>query len=73
MFCVLVGSMAFVSVRRQKRLSASLFDQRKQGTQTRPRGRRDSDAMEVEIEFSKVDTQETVPLVDTSNNPLEII
>jgi hypothetical protein len=31
MICVLLGGLAIMSVRRNKRLSASLFDQRKQG------------------------------------------
>jgi hypothetical protein len=71
-FCFLFGAMALASVRGQKRLGASLFDQRKIGAQQKPRGRRSSDAEEEMIEFTRVD-QESVPLVDTSSNPLEVI
>jgi hypothetical protein len=74
-FCFLIGAMALASVRRQKSFSASLFDQRKIGEQQKPRGRRSSsDAEEEEemVEFNRVDL-ESVPLVDTSSNPLEVI
>jgi hypothetical protein len=77
MICLVIGSLAFASVRRQKRLSASLFDQRKQGLAQQakpPRGRRNSDVEEEEvIEFSSMTNQEMVPLVVTSSNPLEVI
>lgn len=88
MFCLLIGSLAFASVRKQKRLSASLFDQRKQGIngtaatpQQPPRGRRDSNLVtpdsresEEEIEFTPMTNQETIPLVRVdSNSRLEII
>lgn len=73
MFCLLIGSMAFMSVRKQKRVSASLFDQRKQ-TLKQKKGRRGSDFFneEEEIEFTKID-QESVPLVESSSNPLEVV
>jgi hypothetical protein len=71
-FCFLIGAMALTSVRRQKRIGASLFDQRKIGAQQKPRERRSSDAEEEMVEFIRVD-QESVPLVDTSSNPLEVI
>ena len=64
--------MAFMSVRKQKRVSASLFDQRKQ-TLKQKKGRRGSDFFnEEEIEFTKID-QESVPLVESSSNPLEVV
>ena len=81
MICVVVGSMAFMSVRRQKRNTASLFDQRKLAAeaarQQAKKAKRGSEYMEnnqdEEIEFTRLDQEETVPLVDSSSNPLEII
>jgi len=80
MICVVLGSMALISVRRLKRVTASLFDKRKMAAREESRKakekRRSSEYVEShqdeEIEFSRID-QETVPLVDTSSNPLEII
>jgi hypothetical protein len=80
MFCLLIGSMAFMSVKRQKKVSASLFDQRKQAAAPpKPpptqRGRRDSDAHTngEEVEMARID-RETVPLLmENSSNPLEVI
>jgi hypothetical protein len=70
MFCFLLGSMAFASVKKQKRLSASLFDQRKRGVQLN--GRHQRDTGEEVIEFSRIE-EESVPLVHSSSNPLEVI
>lgn len=71
--------MAFMSVRRQKRSSASLFDLRKQGVNGK-RPLRGSESQDIEIEFSNVTSrkgdpsnEEVVPLVDTSSNPLAVI
>lgn len=72
MVCLLVGSMAFASMRKQKRLSSSLFDQRRRGIQTNPRRQRDNNMIRedaVTIELS----QESVPLFETSSNPLEVV
>lgn len=73
--------MAFMSVRRQQRANASLFDQRKLAAEAArlkaKRARRSSEYVEShqdeEIEFTNTHLEETVPLVDTSSNPLEII
>ena len=84
MFCLLIGSVAFSSARRQKAVTASLFEQRKHGAQQKPRRRRDSDwEREQEqgdtIEFTQIvpedgeRAEETVPLMETSNNPLEVV
>lgn len=73
-----------MSVRRQKRVSASLFEQRKLAAeaarQQAKKARRSSEYVEnnqdEEIEFTRIDQQqqdEMIPLVDTSSNPLEII
>jgi hypothetical protein len=59
--CVLVGTAAFVSARKQKVLSASLFDQRKLGIDAKRR-RRDSSAPPEEIEMAKM--EETIPLTE---------
>lgn len=70
MICLLLGSIAFTSVRRQKRLNASLFDQRRRGMQPNPRRQRDSSRESIGmIELS----QETVPLFQSSSNPLEVV
>jgi hypothetical protein len=70
--CFLIGCLAIVQVRRQKVVSASLFELRKRGAQQKPRYRRSSDAEEEQIEFSVIE-QETIPLVETSSNPLEVV
>lgn len=83
--CLLLGVLALMNVRRQKRANASLFDQRKQASEAAAakRRRRSSDYEEglngsshsnpeLEIEFSRID-EETVPLVETSSNPLAVI
>ena len=79
MICALVGLMAFLSVRRQKRASASLFDQRKlaaEAARAKAKAGRRSDYVEStqdeEIEFTSVN-DEIVPLMETSSNPLEIV
>jgi hypothetical protein len=75
MFCLLVGSMAFMSIRKQKRVTVSLFDARKNAAKEKEKqDRRDSDHVteEEEIEFSRMD-QENVPLMASSSNPLEVI
>lgn len=61
--------MAFASVRRQKRLSASLFDQRKRGN--RLKGRLQEDNEEELIEMGKIE-EESLPLI-RSTNRLEVI
>lgn len=73
MFCCLIGGMALMSVKRQKRVSASLFDQRKERQQeSKRRGRRESDIIQEDVELTRME-QETVPLVESSSNPLEVI
>lgn len=70
-----------MSVRRQQRATASLFDQRKLALEAArlqvKRNRRSSEYVEShqdeEIEFTNARMEETVSLVDTSTNPLEII
>jgi len=73
--CLLIGGLAIVSVRKQKRLSASMFDRRKQqrgatgnnnnssATNNSNRGKRNScivnDDEEHEIEFSTMTNQTT--------------
>jgi len=62
-----------MSVKRQKRVSASLFDQRKERQQeSKRRGRRESDIIQEDVELTRME-QETVPLVESSSNPLEVI
>ena len=62
-----------MSVKRQKRVSASLFDQRKERQQeSKRRGRRESDIIQEDVELTRME-QETVPLVERSSNPLEVI
>lgn len=77
MFCLLIGSMAAMSVRRQKRFNTSLFDQRKRAANERNKGKRrgsDFHNEEEEIEFTNMNNNsETVPLVENSSNPLEVI
>jgi hypothetical protein len=70
MFCLLIGSMAVMSVRRQKRVNSSLFDQRKQAAQQKNKGKKHNE--EEEIEFTRLDI-ESVPLIESSSNPLEVI
>ena len=73
MFCCLIGGMALMSVKRQKRVSDSLFDQRKERQQeSKRRGRRESDIIQEDVELTRME-QETVPLVESSSNPLEVI
>lgn len=81
-FCLLIGSLAIVSVKKQKRLSFSLFDQRKQqrANTTANNGKRSSDFVtedDEEIEFTPMTNQlqkEKVPLMEISNNVhMEII
>ena len=55
--CVLIGTAAFVSARKQKVVSASLFDQRKMNAEAKRR-RRDSTQNEVEM----TQMEETEPL-----------
>eukprot|EP00934_Nitzschia_sp_Nitz4_P005635 Nitzschia sp. Nitz4//scaffold9_size221794//17256//17974//NITZ4_001315-RA/size221794-snap-gene-0.119-mRNA-1//-1//CDS//3329560908//5625//frame0 len=72
MLCLVFGSLACMAVRRQKRSSASLFDQRKMAANAR----KQRPTEEIEIEFttpSKKNYEEVIPLMDTSNNPLAII
>ena len=81
MICVVVGSIAFMSVRRQQRATASLFDQRKLAAEAArlqvKRARRSGEYVEAhqeeEIEFANVCTEETDRLVNTSTDSLEII
>lgn len=67
------------SVKRQKRASASLFDQRKlaaEAARAKANMARRSEYVErtqdEEIEFTCIG-EETVPLVESSSNPLEIV
>eukprot|EP00173_Palmaria_palmata_P002654 Plantae.Rhodophyta-Palmaria_palmata.ctg27723.p1 GENE.Plantae.Rhodophyta-Palmaria_palmata.ctg27723~~Plantae.Rhodophyta-Palmaria_palmata.ctg27723.p1 ORF type:complete len:137 (-),score=11.69 Plantae.Rhodophyta-Palmaria_palmata.ctg27723:337-747(-) len=71
MFCLLLGSMAAMRIRKEKRVSASLFDQRSQGGADKPpdpRKRRNSDGIR-----PHVIEQEMTPLVSTNGNPLEVV
>ena len=79
MFCALIGLMAFLSVRRQKRATASLFDQRKlaaEAARAKAKAARRSDyvesAQDEEIEFTNVN-DEIVPLVQTTSSRIEIV
>jgi hypothetical protein len=79
-FCLLIGALAIISVRKQKRLSTSLFDQRKrEATNTVANGRRSSDCVsenDDEIEFTPMTNQqkEMVSLMKiNNNNHMEII
>lgn len=58
--CVLIGTAAFVSARKQKVVSANLFDQRKLGDAKRRK--RDSSVANQEVEMAKM--EETVPLTE---------
>lgn len=62
--CVLIGAAAFTSVRREKRTSASLFEQRKQS-----RAKRYSDARNSNSDIEMGRLEETVPL--TANDDAE--
>ena len=78
-FCFLIGSLAIISVRRQKRISTSLFDQRKQqGRNTAATAKRSSECIsenDDEIEFTPMMNQqkEKVPLMEIYDNDMEII
>ncbi|VEU41517.1 unnamed protein product [Pseudo-nitzschia multistriata] len=81
-FCLLIGCLAFVSVRKQKRLSSSMFDRRKQqGPKARSRvgnGKRISDHIPGngdEIEFTPMTNQEKerVPLIDIEAEHMDVI
>jgi hypothetical protein len=59
-FCLLIGALAFLSVRRQKAASANLFDQRKQGGKAGQPKRR-TDTVDIEL----VSREEATPLADS--------
>mmetsp|Transcript_18139 Transcript_18139/g.50365 ORF Transcript_18139/g.50365 Transcript_18139/m.50365 type:complete len:95 (+) Transcript_18139:912-1196(+) len=75
--CLVIGGVAVLSVRKQKRVSASLFDQRKFGAQQKPKRNTmvtavSSVADEGEIEFSTMSStnstmEEIAPLVTSSS------
>jgi len=77
-FCFLIGSLAIMSVKKQKRLSTSLFDQRKQEANA-INSKRSSDCIvenDNEIEFTPMTNQkkEMVSLMEINNNEhMEII
>mmetsp|Transcript_1566 Transcript_1566/g.1668 ORF Transcript_1566/g.1668 Transcript_1566/m.1668 type:complete len:310 (+) Transcript_1566:46-975(+) len=77
-FCFLVASLAIISVKKQKRLSTSLFDQRKQEANA-INSKRSSDCIvenDNEIEFTPMTNQkkEMVSLMEINNNEhMEII
>jgi len=77
MVCTLLGILAFSSVRRQKRSSASLFEQRKAAAEearnlreTRSSSNHEDDQ---HIEFASIQQQEKVSLLDGKSSTLEII
>jgi len=59
--CVLIGSAAFVSVRKQRVATASLFDQRKLGIESKRRRRDSSLSGDIEMTTSM---EETIPLTE---------
>jgi hypothetical protein len=61
-FCFLVGSLAFFSVRKQKVVSLSLFDQRRMASGKRRPG--DTGAFEL-VTKQQQEQQETMPLTNT--------
>ena len=61
--CVMIGTAAFVSARKQKIQSASLFDQRKYGMDSVAKRRR-RDSNNTEVEMSQM--EETVPLTEVA-------
>ena len=67
--CVLIGAIAFMSVRREKRVSASLFDQRKLAEQAKRNRRDSSNDNKTSIEMTRL--EETVPLTAMSSSDLE--
>jgi hypothetical protein len=71
-FCILLGAFAVVSVRKQKRLSATLFDQRKlQAEQERKERERERESVHG-IELGSM--EETVPLTSNVSNPsMEVV
>ncbi len=75
--CSALGLMAFGSVRRQKRSTASLFEQRKAAAEEArmlARGRGNGNqAEEEQIEFATIQQQENFPLVAFRSSVLEII
>lgn len=76
MMCAIIGSMAFMGVRRQKRSTASLFDQRKLGPDATAGTKRSSDAAPQEggIEFRNIRMEEeAAPLIQGNSHSLEII
>jgi len=69
--CLVIGSIAVMTVRKQKRLNASLFDQRKYGAQQPKRNSGQNNSSEGEIEFSTMMTaEETAPLVLMGNGAM---
>jgi hypothetical protein len=78
MICALLGCMALGSVRRQKRSSASLFEQRKRAAEEARRSAQEkhsngSHAEDEQIEFTTIQQQEIFPLVAFKSGALEII
>jgi nicotinic acid mononucleotide adenylyltransferase len=84
MLCFLIGSIAVASVRKQKRVSASLFDQRKQATNGAAQSngipsKKNSSFVtandDEEIEFTPMTNQERemVPLTRISEEDLEVV
>jgi hypothetical protein len=75
LFCLLTGTIAFVSIRRQKAANASLFDQRimrpiisRFGDKTK---RRVSDQPPGQVEM--ISREEVQPLTENQNNALDIV
>jgi len=83
-FCLLIGSLSMISVRKQKRLFSSMFDRRKQGANgarsnaTAGSSKRGSARIaddDEEIEFTPMTNQqrEMTPLVESESVRMEII
>ena len=78
MICAILGLMTFGSVRRQKRSTASLFEQRKAAADEVRMHLKDkrsySDGMDEEqVEFITLPQREKTPLIACNSNVLEII
>jgi hypothetical protein len=78
MICAILGLMAFGSVRRQSRSTASLFEQRKAAadearTHSREKRGHSNGMDEEQVEFITVQQREKTPLIASNSNVLEII
>jgi hypothetical protein len=70
-FCLLLGVLSIVSLKKQKVSTATLFDQRK--SQGRLDKKRASQPTVLEMGFIVSSSEETVPLTDQNTAALEVV